>query len=307
MSRNFEYSVESGYNGNPNLPKAGYKVKWTPEKLKEWKRCKADPLYFAENYFYILTLDGGEEKINLYDFQKEAIEYYKKYKKMIVCTSRQVGKTTIATVIILHYALFFPAKRIALLANKGDAAREIMERIQMAFEMLPDFLKIGVKEWSKGTVILENKSKIVASATSGSAIRGRSQNMVYIDETAFVEGWDSFSASVLPTLSSGKKTKIIFTSTPNGLNHFYKYWESAKKGVGDPEWNGYMPIEVPWHKIPGRDEEWKQQILADIGFDLEKFEQEYCCVAKGSMITIRHKDTGVVERISIDELYSRHK
>lgn len=285
MSR-MNSDVEKGYNGNPNLPKVGYKIKWTKEKLDIYKRCAEDPVYFAENFFYILTVDGGEEKIQLYDFQKEAIQAYKHHRKLILCTSRQVGKTTVATAIILHYALFSSSKRIALLANKGDAAREIMERIQMAFEMLPDFLKIGVKEWNKGSVILENRSKIVASATSGSAIRGKSQNMLYIDETAFVEGWDSFSASVLPTLSSGKHTKTIFTSTPNGLNHFHKYWNDANKPRDSDEWNGFIPIEVPWHLVPGRDEAWKKQTLADISFDMEKFNQEYCCEFLGSSGTL---------------------
>lgn len=278
--------VEAGYNGNNLLPKVGHKVQWDAHKLREYKKCAKDPVYFAEKYFTILTADGDEELINLYDFQKESIRAYLTHRKQIVCTSRQIGKTTVATVIILHFALFNKGKRIALLANKGDQAREILDRIQMAFEMLPDFLKVGVREWNKGTVLLENRSKIVATATSGSAIRGKTQSLVYIDETAFVEDWERFSASVLPTLSSGKKSKTIFTSTPNGLNHFHKYWVNANRDHSDPNWNNFYAIEVPWYKVPGRDEQWKQEILATIDFDMDKFRVEYECEFQGSSGTL---------------------
>jgi hypothetical protein len=278
--------VENGYNNNAYLPKPGYQINWTAEKIKEYKKCKKDPVYFAEKYFTILTADGDEEFIKLYDFQKEAITASKTNRRLILCTSRQIGKTTVATVIILHFALFNSGKRVALLANKGDQAREILERIQLAFEMLPDFLKVGIKEWNKGSVVFENRSKIVAAATSSSAIRGKSQSMVYIDETAFVENWAAFSASVLPTLSSGKKSKTIFTSTPNGLNHFHKYWIGANRDKSDPTWNGYYAIEVPWWKIPDRDEVWKQEILASIDFDYQKFAVEFCCEFLGSSDTL---------------------
>lgn len=267
----------TGYNGNENLTKAGTIHEWTPDQLSELAKCASDPVYFSK-FFTIVHADHGYQKLDLYQFQKDALSaYIDKERKMILNTSRQIGKTTIATVIILHYAIFNEARRIAILANKGDQAIEILERIQIAFEYLPKWLQVGVKEWNKKSVVFENGSKIVAAATSSSAIRGKTQNMLYIDETAFVKGWDTFSASVLPTLSSGKETYQIFTSTPNGLNHWYDYCEGAKAGI-----NGYKYFEVPYWLIPNRDEAWKQEVLQTLNFDMDRFEQEYCCSFQGS-------------------------
>lgn len=193
--------------------------------------------------------------------------------------------TTSATVIILHYILFNKHKTVGLLANKGDAAREVLDRIQLAYEALPDWLQSGVVEWNKGSIELENGCKVIAAATSGSAIRGKSISFLYIDETAFVEGWEEFYASVYPTVSSGKETKILFTSTPNGLNHFYKNCEGAKK-EGSDDWNGFKYIEVKWDRVPGRDDAWKQDTLASMEYDYEKFEQEFCCGFLGSSGTL---------------------
>lgn len=269
------------YLSNPNLPKAGSQYKWTQEMVAEYTKCMKDPVYFAETYFRIIHVDHGLIPLKLYDFQREAIRAYLKHKKILLNTSRQVGKTTVATAIILHFALFNPAKRIAVLANKGEMAREILERIQTAYEYLPDYLKGGVREWNKGSVVFENKSKIVASASSGSAIRGKSQSLIYIDEAAFVPNWEEFSASVLPTMSSGKESISIFTSTPNGLNHFYEYVQGAKNGT-----NGFYYIEVPWHLVPGRDEAWKQDALKLVNYDLAKFAVEYECAFEGSSGTL---------------------
>lgn len=189
--------------------------------------------------------------------------------------------TTTAAAVILHYILFNKHKRVALLANKGDAAREILDRIKLSFESLPDWLQQGVVEWNKGSIELENGSIVIAAATSSSAIRGKSINLLYIDEAAFVEGWDEFFASVFPTISSGDTTKILFTSTPNGLNHFYKTCMGAKEGT-----NGYEYVEVPWQKVPGRDEAWRKETLAAMDFDHEKFAQEFQCAWIGSSGTL---------------------
>lgn len=266
---------------NPNLPKANAPKEWSAELLLELKRCREDPVYFAEKYFKIVHVDHGLIPLKLYDFQRNAISLATDNRRLVINASRQVGKTTIATAIILHFALFNKDKTVALLANKADTAREILSRIQMAYEYLPDWLKGGVKEWNKGSVIFENNSKIIAAASSSSAIRGKSVAMLYIDEMSFIEHWEEFSASVLPTLSSGKETKTIFTSTPNGLNHFFYYVEGAKLGT-----NGFKYLEVPWYDVPGRDEAWKQEVLETINHDQEKFEAEYCCSFQGSSGTL---------------------
>lgn len=270
-----------GYLGNLNLKKKGTKIAWTPELIDEYIKCSKDPIYFAEKYINIVHVDHGLIPIELYDYQKEIVETTNDNRRVVVVTSRQAGKTTTAVVIILHYALFNDYKTIALLANKGDAAREILNRIQVAYEALPRWLQQGVEEWNKGSVTFENGSKIIAGATSSSAIRGKSISFLYIDETAFVENWDEFFASVFPTISSGETTKILLTSTPNGLNHFYKLVVGARE-----DRNGYKLIEVPWQRVPGRDDAWKKETLAAMDNDVQKFAQEFENTFLGSSGTL---------------------
>ena len=272
---------ERGYLGNINLKRKNTSIEWTEDKVQEFIRCAKDVKYFAEKYIKIVHVDRGFIPIELYEYQKEIIDLTTNNRRVVVNTSRQAGKTTTAVVIILHYILFNSHKTVALLANKGDAAREILDRIKLAFEALPKWLQQGVIEWNKGSVEFENGCKIIASATSSSAIRGKSISLLYIDETAFVENWDDFFASVFPTISSGETTKILFTSTPNGLNHFYKTCEGAKEGT-----NGYQYVEVPWWKVPGRDENWKKETLEGLDFDQQKFTQEFCCEFLGSSGTL---------------------
>jgi hypothetical protein len=249
--------------------------------IREYVSCAKDPIYFAQNYIQIVHVDHGLIPIDLYDYQREIIEKTTNNRRTCVVTSRQAGKTTTAVCLILHYILFNDHKLVALLANKGDAAREILDRIKTAYEALPKWLQQGVVEWNKGSVEFENGSKIVAAATSSSAIRGKSVSFLYIDETAFVENWDEFFASVFPTISSGTTTKILLTSTPNGLNHFYKTCEGAKSKK-----NGYEFVRVMWYDVPGRDEKWKEETLAAMDFDHEKFSQEMECEFIGSSGTL---------------------
>jgi hypothetical protein len=274
-------NFEKGYNGNPLLKKARRQIDWTPQMVQEWLKCAQDPIYFAEKYIKIVHVDHGFIPIRLYDYQKEIIEKLQNNRRVTVVTSRQAGKTTTAAAIILHYILFNEHKTVALLANKGDAAREILDRIKIAYEALPDWLQQGVEEWNKGSIVLENGCKVLAAATSSSAIRGKSISLLYIDEAAFVENWDEFFASVFPTISSGETTKILFTSTPNGLNHFYKTCEGAKQDL-----NGYKFVEVPWQRVPGRDEKWRKETLGAMDFDMEKFAQEFECAFLGSSGTL---------------------
>lgn len=273
--------MSEGYLGNSQLKRSQQAVEWTPELIKEYLKCAEDPIYFAEKYIHIVHVDHGLIPIKLYDFQKDIIESITKNRRVAVNTSRQAGKTTTAVVVILHYVLFNEYKTVALLANKGDSAREILDRVQIAYEALPKWLQQGVVEWNKGSIELENGCKVIAAASSSSAIRGKSVSFLYIDEAAFLENWNEFFASVYPTISSGKTTKILLTSTPNSLNHFWKICKGAQEGI-----NGYDYIEVPWHKVPGRDEAWREDALAGIDNDTEKFEQEFNCSFIGSSGTL---------------------
>jgi hypothetical protein len=273
--------LERGYNGNINLKRKGTSIEFTQEMVGEFIKCAQDPTYFAEKYINIVHVDKGLIPIKLYDYQKEIVEKISNNRRVAVVTSRQAGKTTTAVAVILHYVIFNEHKTCALLANKGDAAREILDRIKIAYEALPKWLQQGVIEWNKGSVEFENGCKIIAGATSSSAIRGKSISFLYIDETAFVENWDEFFASVFPTISSGETTKMLYTSTPNGLNHFYKTCEGAKEGI-----NGFEYVEVPWQRVPGRDDKWKTETLAAMDNDTQKFTQEFECGFLGSSGTL---------------------
>jgi hypothetical protein len=270
-----------GYNGNVNLKRKGTDVEFSQEMISEFLKCAKDPIYFSEKYIQIVHVDHGLIPIKMYDYQKEICTAITENRRVTVNTSRQAGKTTTAVAVILHYIIFNDFKTVALLANKGDAAREILDRIKIAYEALPAWLQQGVIEWNKGSVEFENGCKIIAGSTSSSAIRGKSISFLYIDETAFVENWDEFFASVFPTISSGNTTKILFTSTPNGLNHFYKTCVGAQENK-----NGYIYIEVPWNKVPGRDDKWKKETLAAMDFDQQKFSQEFECAFLGSSGTL---------------------
>ena len=290
------------YNSNPQLPKAGTKKDFTPEQQEEIAKCIADPVYFAETYFKIVHQDEGLIPFKLFDYQRRALNLAFHGRKFLMAASRQCGKTTFATAIILHTALFNKHKNIAVLANKESTAKEILERVKFAYEYLPDFLKGGVAEWNIKSVKFENGTKIFADATGGSSIRGKSIFLLYIDECAFVEDWDTFSQAVLPTISAGKTTKMIFTSTPNGLNHFHNYYLNAKKKTSDPaKWNNFEMIEVPWQEVPGRDEAWRQNALSELNFDEQKFAQEYSVEFIGSSGTLING--AILKTMSSEEPY----
>lgn len=271
----------NGYNGNINLPKANTKIEWTPEKIMEYKKCMDDPVYFAEKYFKIIHVDEGLIPFKLYDFQKKVIRDSTTNNRILLAATRQCGKTSVYTVIALHFALFNKNKMVGILANKEGTAIEILERIQRAYEYLPDFLKGGVIEFNKKSMEFDNGSKIIASASSSSNLRGRSLSMIVLDEAAFIHNYFQFSASILPTISSGKTTKLLIASTPNGLNSFYEYVRDAREGKND-----FVLTEVPWTAIPGRDEEWKKRTLAELNNDLDRFEQEYNVGFLGSSGTL---------------------
>jgi len=271
------------YLGNPLLKKTNVQVEWTKENILEYQKCMQDPLYFCQKYIKIVSLDEGLVPFDVYPFQKEMLGTIHNNRFTICKLPRQSGKTTTIISYILHYVLFNEQMRVAILANKAATARDILSRLQLAYENLPKWMQQGVMSWNKGSLDLENGSRIVASSTSSSAVRGGSYNMIFLDEFAFVPHnvAEDFFSSVYPTISSGKSTKVIIVSTPNGMNLFYKLWSDAESGK-----NSYNPIEVHWSEIPGRDEKWKVETIANTS--QEQFNREFECEFLGSINTLIH-------------------
>ena len=269
------------YLGNPNLKKAGTPIQFTQEQIEEWIKCKKDPIYFAMNYIKIISLDEGLVPFSMYDFQKEILRDFHENRFNIAKLPRQTGKSTTVVAYLLYYAIFYDSVNIGILANKASTARELLGRLQLAYENLPKWMQHGILVWNKGNVELENGSKILAASTSASAVRGMSFNILFLDEFAFVPNHiaDSFFASVYPTITSGKSTKVIMVSTPHGMNHFYRYWHDAEKGK-----NEYIPTDVHWSEVPGRDEKWRQQTIANTSE--QQFKIEFECEFLGSIDTL---------------------
>jgi hypothetical protein len=259
-----------GYRGSANLKKIGTEIQWTSELAEEYLKCKKDPIYFAENYMQVVQDEVGLQLINLYPYQKEIIYSLRDNRYTVAECARQSGKTTAVTCFVLWFILFQEYKFIGILANKEKTAKEILERIKLAYEFLPDWLQQGVKEWNKTEIILENGCSIMAAATSNDSIRGFTMDVVYIDEAAHVTNWDDFFTSTFPVISSRKNSKVMLVSTVNGLNHFYKITEFARQGK-----NNYNLISVDWTKVPGRDARWREETIAGMNFDEDKFAQEY--------------------------------
>lgn len=269
------------YLGNPNLKRSGVSVNWTPDLVQEYMKCKEDVVYFVTKYMKIININKGLINFIPYPYQENMLKTMADERYTVIATARQAGKSTTTCGFILWYIIFHADKTVALLANKGETAREILGRIQLAYQHLPKWLQQGVKEWNKGSFELENNSRVIAAATSSNNIRGFSINLLFIDEAAFIENWNEFFTSVYPTISSGTESKIVLVSTPNGLNHFYQIWQNAAE-----KRNNYKPIKVMWYDVPGRDEDWRKDTLAAMNFDTEKFEQEYCVEFLGSSGTL---------------------
>jgi len=273
--------MEQNYLGNPNLKKANVQQQWTKEELQEYKKCMDSPQYFVESYIMIVSLDEGLVPFKLYDFQKDMIGTFHNNRFTICKLPRQSGKSTTIIAYLLHYVLFNPSVNVAILANKAATARDLLGRLQLAYEHLPKWLQQGVMSWNKGSLELENGSKILASSTSASAVRGGSYNIIFLDEFAYVPAnvAEQFFSSVYPTISSGKTTKVMIVSTPHGMNMFYKLWVDAEE-----ERNEYIPIEVHWSEVPGRDEAWKQQTIKNTSE--AQFNTEFECEFLGSIDTL---------------------
>jgi hypothetical protein len=269
------------YLGNPNLKKANTSQNFTKKQVAEYIKCRDNPVYFTEKYLQIVNVDAGLISFDMYDFQKEMMWKFHKNRFNIAKLPRQSGKSTIVTTYLLHYALFNENVNIAILANKAATAREMLSRLQLSYENLPRWMQQGIVAWNRGSLELENGSKIIAASTSASAIRGMSFNIVFLDEFAFIPNHicDQFFSSVYPTISSGTKSKVIIVSTPNGMNMFYKMWNDSLKGR-----NEYISTEVHWSEVPGRDDKWKEQTIRNTS--QRQFTQEFECEFLGSQDTL---------------------
>jgi hypothetical protein len=269
------------YLGNPLLKKANTTHEFTQEQILEIDMCMKDPVYFANNYVQIVTLDYGLQTFKPYHFQEKLITNFHNHRFNICKMPRQTGKSTTVIAFLLHYAVFNDNVNIGILANKAATARELLDRLQTAYENLPKWMQQGIISWNKGSLELENGSKILAASTSASAVRGMSFNILFLDEFAFVPNHiaDSFFASVYPTITSGKQTKVIIVSTPHGMNHFYRMWHDAERGR-----NEYIFTDVHWSEVPGRDEEWKKQTIANTSE--QQFKVEFECEFLGSVDTL---------------------
>tara|TARA_A100001388_G_scaffold218642_1_gene169229 strand:- start:13771 stop:15417 length:1647 start_codon:yes stop_codon:yes gene_type:complete len=269
------------YLGNPNLKKANVPTNFTPKQVKEFIKCAEDPIYFIKKYIKIVSLDEGVIPFNLYDFQETMVNRFHNNRFNIAKLPRQSGKSTVVTAYLLWYVIFNDNVNVAILANKAATAREMLGRLQLSYENLPKWMQQGIIGWNKGSVELENGSKLLAASTSASAVRGMSFNVIFLDEFAFVPNniADQFFSSVYPTISSGKSTKVIIISTPHGMNMYYKLWHDAERGT-----NEYVPTEVHWSEVPGRDAEWKAQTIRNTSE--QQFRVEFECEFLGSVDTL---------------------
>ncbi|WLW37202.1 terminase large subunit [Synechococcus phage S-RS29] len=274
-------STSDVYLGNPNLKKANVASEFTPEQVQEYIKCSEDPVYFVTTYIKIVSLDEGVIPFKMYDFQVDMVKSFHDNRFNIAKLPRQSGKSTVVTAYLLWYVLFNQNVNVAILANKAATAREMLGRLQLSYENLPKWLQQGILQWNRGSLELENGSKILAASTSASAVRGMSFNVIFLDEFAFVPNHiaDQFFSSVYPTVSSGKSTKVIIISTPHGMNMFYKLWHDAEKGK-----NEYVPTEVHWSQVPGRDAAWKEQTIKNTSE--AQFKVEFECEFLGSVDTL---------------------
>lgn len=283
-----------GYRNNPKLKLPGVELQYTKEQLEEYIKCAKDPVYFCENYIKVKTLDKGIVPFKLYEYQKKFIREIHENRFVISKWPRQCGKSTCVTSYICHYVTFNQSVNVAILANRLKTAKEeLFSKLQLAYENLPHFLQQGVKEWNKTSFLLENGSRVMCDATSSTAIRGGSYNLLLLDEYAFLPSHvaEEFYTATYPTISAGTTTKLVIVSTPNGMNHFHKLWVDANRPKGHNLKNKFVPVEVSWRETPispGRPElrndVWAQEQIANTSAD--QFEQEYGCNFLGSSNTL---------------------
>ena len=274
-------AISTSYKGNPNLKSSGQEIAFTEAQLKEFVKCGKNPIYFIENYVKVVSIDEGLVPFKLYPFQKEMIGTFHNNRFTICKLPRQSGKSTVLLAYLVHYLIYNETVNVAILANKAQTARDLLGRFQLAYEHLPEWMQQGVVNWNKGSLELENGSKILASSTSASAVRGGSYNLIFLDEFAFVPSHiaEQFFSSVYPTITAGQTSKVMIVSTPHGMNMFYKLWQDAEN-----KRNEFVPIEVHWSEVPGRDEKWREQTIKNTSE--QQFLQEFECSFLGSIDTL---------------------
>ena len=273
--------TDTHYKGNPNLKAAAVRHSYTEEQIKEFIKCSKDPAYFIEKYVQIVSIDEGLIPFKLYDFQKTMVDTFHAERFSICKLPRQSGKSTTIISYLIYYVIFNETVNVAILANKAATARDLLGRFQLAYEHLPGWLQQGVMNWNKGSLELENGSKILAASTSASAVRGGSYNIIFLDEFAFVPSniAEQFFSSVYPTITAGQTSKVIIVSTPHGMNMFYKMWTDAVNKRSE-----FIPLEVHWREVPGRDDDWKEQTIKNTSE--QQFLQEFECSFLGSVDTL---------------------
>lgn len=277
-------TTENSYNGNPYVKRDGVVQNYTAHELSEYIRCRDDVAYFCENYVKVISLDHGLVPFKLRGYQVKMVKHFNDNKFNIVLACRQSGKSITSVAWLLHYVIFNPEKKIGMLANKGATAREMLARLTLMLENLPFFLQPGCKVLNKGSIKFSNNSEVLAAATSSSSIRGLSLNVVFLDEFAFVNKANEFYTSTYPVITSGQDTKVIITSTPNGVgNMFYKLWQGAIQNA-----NSFKPFTIKWWDVPGRDEAWKKQTIENTS-ELQ-FRQEFEVDFIGSSLTLIASD-----------------
>lgn len=288
-----------GYNGNSKLRKAYTQISMSQYEIDEFEKCMNDPIYFVKKYVKIVVLGKGLQPFNLYHFQEDMINTFINERFVICKIPRQSGKSITTVAFLLHCILFNNHYNVAILAHKGSAANGLLARLKLAYENLPTWLQSGIVEWNKGNIELENGSKIGAFATSADGLRSGSYDAILLDEFAFVPDniAEEFFESTYPVISSGSNTKIIIVSTPKGMNHFYTSWIRAQKKLSD-----YIPIEVHWSAIPGRDQAWKEQTIRNTS--AEQFKQEFECLHEDTIIEVYDTITDEYKSVTIGELYS---
>lgn len=285
----------------PGLPAADSTYDYTAEELREYLKCKNDPIYFIRTYVKIIDVDKGLVPFDMYDFQEDMARSFHENRFTIAMCSRQIGKSSTVWAFFLHYILFNTNVACCISANKQKTAADLLGRLKLAYENLPRFLQQGVARWARLEIELANGARVFAAATSSSAVRGGSYNCLLLDEFAFVPPnvADEFYASTFPTITSGKQTKIIMVSTPNKMNLFHKFWVDAQNKEND-----FHPIFVHWSQVPGRDEAWRQATIRNIGGP-EKFAQEYECVGPDTTVTVRDTHTGSIIILNMQDLYDK--
>ena len=257
-------------DGQVGVKRAGLSFEYSPEEIEELTKSANDVIYFANHYGYCLHGSQGYKPITLRDYQEEMLRSYTDNRFTCCMSSRQVGKTVVAALFLLHNAIFNVDRNIGIAANKLATAVEIMDKIKEIMDYLPFYMKPGIKVYNQTMIVFENGCRLIAQATTKRSFIGFTIHTLYCDEFAHVEPHvlDEFYENIMPTVSSMDDSKIIITSTPNGYNKFFDIYQGGVDGT-----NSYHSIRVDWWQVPGRDDAWKEQTIADCGGEDEFMRQ----------------------------------